>query len=32
MLLQLALTFTDDAEQVRSWFQTIGAQDFDPAE
>ena len=32
VLLQLALTFTDDAEQVRSWFQTIGAQDFDPAE
>ena len=28
VLLQLALTFTDDAEQVRTWFQTIGAQDF----
>lgn len=28
VLLQLALTFTDDPEQVRTWFQTIGAQDF----
>ncbi|MGO3722333.1 asparaginase [Microbacterium gubbeenense] len=26
VLLQLALTFTDDAEQVREWFQTIGGQ------
>lgn len=32
VLLQLALTFTDDAEQVREWFQTIGAQDFASAE
>ena len=28
VLLQLALSFTDDAEQVREWFQTIGNPEF----
>jgi L-asparaginase len=34
VLLSLALTFTDDPEQVRTWFQTIGNAEFDyaPAE
>lgn len=30
MLLQIALGFTDDAEQVREWFTTIGAAEFTP--
>ncbi|WP_278235791.1 asparaginase [Isoptericola sp. AK164] len=31
VLLSLALTFTDDPEQVREWFQTIGSAEFDSA-
>lgn len=30
MLLQIALGFTDDPEQVREWFATIGTGEFEP--
>ncbi|MCW5715489.1 MAG: asparaginase [Bauldia sp.] len=30
MLLQIALGFTDDPEQVREWFATIGTAEFEP--
>lgn len=30
MLLQIALGFTDDTEQVREWFTTIGTAQFEP--
>jgi len=29
ILLQLGLTFSDDAEQIRAWFNTIGQAEFD---
>lgn len=29
ILLQLGLTFSDDPEQIRRWFETVGMPDFD---
>ncbi|NHC15119.1 asparaginase [Motilibacter sp. E257] len=29
VLLQLALTFTKDPEQIRAWFKTVGSPEFD---
>ena len=29
ILLQLGLTFSDDPQQIREWFETIGLPDFD---
>ncbi|MFM9278028.1 asparaginase [Paenibacillus jiagnxiensis] len=32
LLLQLSLTFSDDEEQIRTWFKTIGMPEFDIGE